>query len=117
MKFSVFQIQVDRTPRSVDQELPESVTAWRDASMGWTFLQKHYGFKNAEQFAKKVAIVDANDEEEVFELMNLWNDPDRVTKLTDKVRSLSVGDYLVTEDGEMLFCDSVGFVKFSKPID
>ena len=57
-----------------------------------------------------VAKVDTNDLEEAFELMNLWDHPERVTKLSS-CSSMSVGDVVEDEDGNRFLCASFGFDK------
>lgn len=54
-----------------------------------------------------VATVDTDDMEEAFELMNLWQQPDRVTKIGE-CHSLSVGDFLETDKGRFI-CALFGF--------
>jgi hypothetical protein len=60
------------------------------------------------QFYDLVAEVDTNDMEEAFELMNLWEHPERVTKIGSP-NSMSVGDVLENEAGELFLCASFGF--------
>tara|TARA_R110001583_G_scaffold12153_3_gene54096 strand:- start:885 stop:1241 length:357 start_codon:yes stop_codon:yes gene_type:complete len=62
---------------------------------------------------KKVAVVDSNDFEETFRLMNLWNQKSRVLKLDRECASLSVGDVLEM-DGKFFLVDKFGYKKFDK---
>ena len=62
------------------------------------------------KFYEPVAIVAAEDLEEAFKLMNLWEQPERVQKLKLRVPSMSVGDIL-EQDGEFYRVASFGFDK------
>ena len=59
-----------------------------------------------------VAKVDTNDLEKAFELMNLWDRPELVTKLSS-CSSMSVGDVVEDEDGNRFLCASFGFEKIN----
>lgn len=108
-QFQVYQIRVDRDSK-------ESIDAFRDATMGWSFLEEHFTFERARPFYSHVADVTARDEEHVFELMNLWHDESAVRRLL-RLHSLSVGDILIDEDGNRLFCDGVGFKNLGRSPD
>lgn len=62
------------------------------------------------KFYEPVAIVDAEDMDVAFELMNLWEQPERVQKLKLRVPSMSVGDIL-EKDGDFYRVASFGFDK------
>ena len=61
-----------------------------------------------------VANVDAGSKEEVFKIMNRWDDEDRerVRMVTgqDRISSLSVGDIVVDNDGEHFIVATFGFI-------
>jgi len=59
-----------------------------------------------------VANVDANNDEDVFMIMNRWEpeDEDKVERLEERVSSLSVGDIIVRPDKEMMIVASFGFI-------
>lgn len=57
-----------------------------------------------------VANVQADDLEDAFRLMNVWDDLGRVSRVAAEVMSMSVGDIL-EKDGEFYFCASIGFKK------
>ena len=59
------------------------------------------------RFFQPVAVVDTDNLEESFELMNLWNDESRVQRLLP-LHSLSVGD-IVKRNGKFFMVDSFGF--------
>ena len=105
-RFKVLQIVVDR-------DSDESINTYRDAMMGWTWLTERMSIEQLYPFYSHVADVEAKDEEHAFELMNVWNDPGAITVL-GQMHSLSVGDILVDENGDHLFCDSFGFVNFGQ---
>jgi len=56
----------------------------------------------------KVAEVVADDLDHVFEVGNIGPE-DRITRLNDKVHSLSVGDIIADEDGNCSVVAGVGF--------
>jgi|GEM_PF-3050184 len=56
---------------------------------------------------KHVATVDSDDENEVFELMNRWHQPERVTSHAPH-HSLSIGD-VVEINGVCLLCVAFGW--------
>lgn len=64
------------------------------------------------QFYTHVANVQTSDQEEAFMLMNLWEKPELVEKLSP-TRSMSVGDVLEMEDGTFYLCASFGFEPLS----
>jgi hypothetical protein len=63
---------------------------------------------------KMVAVIKADSPEEVFQISNLGNQEDKITRL-DRMRSVSVGDVLVDEFGNAEFVDTFGFktIKFN----
>lgn len=63
-----------------------------------------------------VAAVQANNTEHAFEVMNLWDEPERVSKLVPSVRSLSVGDILVNSAGVAQFVCDFGFETLSEDL-
>lgn len=71
---------------------------------------KYYDQRTEEDFAlyNHVANVETNDMEEAFMLMNLWEQPERITKI-GQCHSLSVGDFLEMADGSRFLCASFGF--------
>ena len=62
---------------------------------------------------KKVAVVDSDDFNETWRLMNTWDEKSRVEKLERECASLSVGDVL-QKAGEFFLVDKFGFKKFCK---
>ena len=107
MIYRVFQIHLDRstafpgTPEfemycdaTVFPKAPAIKTAW-DAGM-YTLA----------------GLVDADDEEEAFELTNLWEKPEKVAKIADKMHSMSVGDVIIDAVNKKVFCASFGFKEF-----
>lgn len=57
----------------------------------------------------KVAMVDCDDVEDAFDIMNRWSPEDeaKVTRI-NRLHSLSVGD-IVEKDGKFFLCDNCGF--------
>lgn len=58
---------------------------------------------------KHVANVTADNEEHAFSIMNRWDEPDLVERLTNHVRSLSVGDVLVDENNRGRMVATIGY--------
>mgnify|MGYP000343580544 FL=1 len=53
--------------------------------------------------------VDTDDLEEAFRLTNLWNDESSITRVSERQASTSVGDMLVTSNGDTYICANFGF--------
>ena len=91
-------------------------------SSGWSateetkaFADKGMGDIDLDKWLHKythVANVEASDLEEVFSLMNRWDQPERVHRLAD-LHSLSVGDVLI-KDGKSYMVDDFGFKELSQ---
>ena len=60
------------------------------------------------QYYTHVANVDADDLEDAFRLMNLWEDESKIERVFDQVSSMSVGDIL-EHDGKYYICATCGF--------
>lgn len=58
-----------------------------------------------------VANVATDDMNEVFEVMNLWNNDEIIEVVGSKVRSLSVGDIIMKDDKTFWMVDSCGFTE------
>jgi hypothetical protein len=82
----------DATPRT---------SAYADLRMGDIDLKKWWGEYT------HVATVDCDTAEQSFEIMNLWNESDRVVRHAT-TSSMSVGDIVLAE-GNYLLCDIVGW--------
>jgi len=84
-------------------EMPENdrIKAYFNRSFEKTF--KAETFKHYDH----VANVDADNLEEAFSLMNLWNDESKIERLK-RCSSMSVGD-IVEHDGQLYRCASFGF--------
>jgi len=106
----VYQIQL--TDAEIDAinggEESEKYIAYRGRSFENTF--KVENFKHYDH----VANVDANDMEDAFGLMNLWNDESKVERL-GPCSSMSVGDILEV-DGKFYRCASFGFTALEMEI-
>jgi len=60
----------------------------------------------------RVALVDAESLEQVFEVCNLWRDEDawRVTRIAERMHSLSVGDVVHDcKECRTYMCDPIGW--------
>mgnify|MGYP003639290760 CR=1 FL=1 len=102
----VYQIQL--TDAEIDianrEESTPRIKAFFNKSFDSTFKAENF------QYYDHVANVDvaANDVEEAFRLMNLWDDKSKVEKF-GRCSSMSVGDILETEDGSKYRCATFGF--------
>jgi len=113
--FTVYQIQPTKAERD------------RVNAEGWAVLQENsmermrakqdmqlHGAEAYEPWMKKyyyaVATVDADSLNEVFHLTNLWNEPERVNKMSDRMHSVSVGD-MIFDGKNFHIVDDYGFTK------
>lgn len=53
--------------------------------------------------------VHADNLEEAFRLTNMWNDESRVSRITERQQSSSVGDIFVMDNGDTHLCANFGF--------
>jgi hypothetical protein len=88
----------------------------------WHAKEPTFGFGDQPKFPEEyemVAVVDCKDEEDVFEKTNHithdWTqNPEVIRRAKKSLRSTSVGDVLVDEDGNRLYCDHVGWKDMGK---
>lgn len=86
---------------------------------GWSASPKTKAYSSAQfgqvdtdtfKYYTHVANVATDDMEQAFESMNLWND-NLVEKVADRCSSMSVGNVIMTEEGDFYVCASFGFEK------
>jgi len=53
--------------------------------------------------------VDTDNLEEAFRLTNMWNAENSITRVSERQASTSVGDMLVTSNGDTYICANFGF--------
>jgi len=100
MRFEVWHARVPTFDRYVREDSPANPNRQRQR-----FPQDY----------DKVAVVEADDVEEVFAMTNHidhpWTDNDGVVELPAgrQVRSTSVGDVVVTPDGKKMYCNPMGW--------
>ena len=71
------------------------------------------GFKSTYlQYFGKVAEIEAQDLEQVFEIGNGYGDQTKITRLK-RMHSVSVGDIVVADDGRYMMVDGMGFNEVS----
>jgi hypothetical protein len=108
MKFELFQINLtDADYRLYDmgEDFPK-LKAWRDAiSLG----SCKAGLDG--DFYEKVAVIDAEDLDDVFEIGNIGPE-ENITRLAP-MHSVSVGDLIATPDGDLFVVKGVGFEKIA----
>ena len=103
MKFSVYQIDLN-DDQMENSELREM---YLDCIMGPTAE----AIEKAREFYTKVAEIDALAFDHVFEIGNIGPE-EKITRF-ESMRSVSVGDVIVREDGLTKFVDSYGFTAVS----
>lgn len=101
---NVYQIVTKPTNARNWDEMPEDTLAWRDLNC---FGSEKFETDKHWKHYSNVAIVETDNLETAFHLMNVWNDESRVTRLS-KLHSMSVGD-IVEQDGTYWMVDGVGF--------
>lgn len=99
MKFTVYQINLS----DKDYENRDLREMYLDATMSPTAK----AIVKASGLYVKVAEIDANDFEEVFEIGNMGPE-EKITRI-DKMHSVSVGDIVKREDGVTKFVAPFGF--------
>ena len=105
---SVYQFNLNEEDKEIVKregyDATEKTTAYADKAFGEIAIEKWFN-----QY-EKVAVVESNDLDETFHILNVVEKTDRVKKL-GKLYSLSVGDVL-EKDGEFFLVDTVGFKRF-----
>ena len=116
MKYEIFQIQladsvydaVNLLGRTKASELYPDFAAENDVSF--------YGSKRFKpqylKYYNKVAEVDADGLEEVFEIGNGYGDQSKITRLA-RMHSVSVGDIIRVDTGRYMMVDGIGFTEVS----
>ena len=86
---------------------------------GWSASPKTKAYSSAQlgqvdtdtfKYYTHVANVATDDMEQAFEAMNMW-DYNLVEKVSRRCCSMSVGDVIMTEEGDFYVCASIGFEK------
>ena len=104
----VYQIQLTDEEIAIvnsDGEYTPRIQAFFDRQFDSTFKPSNF------EYYTHVATVDTDDMQEAFRLMNLWDNPEAVQKVTPRCASMSVGDILDV-DGRLYRCASWGFASF-----
>lgn len=99
MKFTVYQIDLD----DEQYENPELRNIYLDCVMNPTAEI----IENGREFFNKVCVIEAVTFEHVFEIGNIG--PNQSIKRFRPMRSVSVGDVIVREDGVSKFVAPFGF--------
>ena len=88
---------------------------------GWGSLVEvtHYGserYKLSDFFEyHRVATIEADDLEEVFHIGNGMGPQDRLTRIAERIHSISVGDIIMNPEGEFFMCDDFGWAEIEVP--
>jgi hypothetical protein len=89
----------------------ETTKAYADKGCSWLIDNGEYDAAaqyDAGRYELVALVNDTTDLEEAFMLMNVWPEPDRITKIGARVASLSIGDILET-NGQFFVCGGEGF--------
>jgi len=114
-KYVVSQIQmtkeiidlVNSTP--YPEAKPAIYEAYRDALMGWDFIQANGSVQSTLDYYTPAINVEADSLDRVYYLTNAWNDESKVERL-GRCRSTSVGDLILdTETDYLYMVDTCGF--------
>lgn len=104
---TVYQIQLtDAQINEVNAKGHDAVPAQR-AKLLVMFGADNFRTEDLQYYTETMQ-VDTDDLEEAFELTNLWNSENRVTRIGDVQSSTSVGD-IFGKDGRYYMVDSFGF--------
>lgn len=104
---TIYQIQLtDEQIETVNRNGHNSVPAQR-ARMNVMFGAKNFIHSDFQYYMPTMS-VDTDDLEEAFELTNLWNNKDRVTRFGPRQSSSSVGD-IFRKGAQFYMVDSFGF--------
>jgi hypothetical protein len=116
-KYTVFQINIPRAMydevnkhgwAALNNEGMEPLRAKQDlmlhgADAYETWMMEHFS---------PAVEVDADSMDEVFRLTNLWDEPERINRVSDRVSSTSVGDIVFDAQKDAFFMvDDVGFTQ------
>jgi hypothetical protein len=88
---------------------------------GWgsLFEVTHYGsesYKPSDFFEYHcVATIEADDLEQVFHIGNGMGPQDRLTRIAERMHSISVGDIIMNPEGEFFMCDDFGWAQIEVP--
>lgn len=100
---------VSQIVREVNDANPAILEAYRDAKMGWDFIQANGSVQSTLDYYTPAMNVEAESLDHVFHLTNAWNDESKVERLAP-CRSTSVGDLILdTETDNLYMVDTFGF--------
>lgn len=104
---TIYQIQLtDEQIDIINERGHEAVPAQR-AKLNVMFGASNFRTSDLQYYTETMQ-VDTDDLEEAFELTNLWNQPERVTRVGDMQSSTSVGD--IFQKGDRFYMvDNFGF--------
>jgi len=111
MKYKIKQIimtdaQIDEVNASQGGPAPAFYARYMSA----TFAPTVEKIKNAYNDYRFVAEIEANNLDEVFAIGNGMGDQSAITRL-QRMKSISVGDIIIDEDGKEVFVATFGFEK------
>jgi len=109
MKYKIKQIiMTDAQIDEVNASQGGPVPAFYNRYMSATFAPTVEKIKNAYNDYRFVAEIEANNLDEVFAIGNGMGDQSAITRL-QRMKSISVGDIIVDEDGKEVFVATFGF--------
>jgi hypothetical protein len=108
-KYVVSQIVLTNAAPQLGQMGDQTLEAYRDAMMGYDFVQSNGSVQATLDLYSPVMNVEAESLDHVYHLTNVWNDESKVERL-DRCRSTSVGDLILdTETDYLYMVDTCGF--------
>jgi hypothetical protein len=100
---------VDEVNNAPYDAKPAVFEAYRNAMMGWDFIQEHGSVQSTLDYYTPVMNVEAESLDHVYHLTNVWNDESKIERLSP-CRSTSVGDLILdTETDNLYMVDGYGF--------
>jgi len=108
MKYLVKQINLTGSQIALINESKGKLPDFYNRYLKATEFPKKEAIQAAYTDYELVAIIEANNLDEVFAIGNGMGDQNAITRL-GRMKSVSVGDIIVDEDGKEVFVDTFGF--------
>lgn len=103
----IYQIQLTDEQIDIINELGHEAVSAQLARMNVMFGADNFRTSDLQYYTETMQ-VDTDDLEEAFGLTNIWNQPERVTRIGDMQSSTSVGDIFQKGD-QFYMVDDFGF--------
>lgn len=109
MKYEVYQINLSREQINEVNSSKDGYPEFYAKYMNTTFRPTAESIVAAKDMYSKVAVIEADGFEEVFEIGNIFEGYEDVIERIAPMHSVSVGDVIVREDGVTKFVAPIGF--------